>query len=146
MLKKHVTPNARSAENMHFGGYFIKQNFHKLVAIQKSLDFLWPPYFSWKNSVTPSFFMAPLFGRKWKPRKGSGHSYNKRLILLPMSGACPCGVLAFVPGPLPHPPPPPNQQCWFDCADLAHLVLETKLDTVLQQIPPLELVAGKICQ
>ena len=29
MLKKHVTPNARSAENMHFwGGYFIEQNFH----------------------------------------------------------------------------------------------------------------------
>ena len=22
------TPNARSAENMHFGGYFIEQNFH----------------------------------------------------------------------------------------------------------------------
>ena len=28
VLKKHVTPNARSAENMHFGGYFIEQNFH----------------------------------------------------------------------------------------------------------------------
>ena len=28
MLKKHVTPNVRSAENMHFWGYFIKQNFH----------------------------------------------------------------------------------------------------------------------
>ena len=28
MLKKHVTPNVRSAENMHFGGYFIVQNFH----------------------------------------------------------------------------------------------------------------------
>ena len=28
MLKKHVTPNARSAENMHFGGYFIEQKFH----------------------------------------------------------------------------------------------------------------------
>ena len=27
MLKKHVTPNARSAENMHFWGYFIEQNF-----------------------------------------------------------------------------------------------------------------------
>ena len=27
-LKKHVTPNARSMENMHFGGYFIEQNFH----------------------------------------------------------------------------------------------------------------------
>ena len=27
-LNKHVTPNARSAENMHFGGYFIEQNFH----------------------------------------------------------------------------------------------------------------------
>ena len=30
MLKKHVTPNARSAENigpMHFGGYFIEQKF-----------------------------------------------------------------------------------------------------------------------
>ena len=24
----HVTPNASSAENMHFGGYFIEQNFH----------------------------------------------------------------------------------------------------------------------
>ena len=29
MLKKHVTPNARSAENMHFWGYFIEQNFHE---------------------------------------------------------------------------------------------------------------------
>ena len=34
MLKKHVgprpTPNARSTENrpMHFGGYFIEQNFY----------------------------------------------------------------------------------------------------------------------
>ena len=28
MLKKHVTPNARSAENMHFWSYFIEQNFH----------------------------------------------------------------------------------------------------------------------
>ena len=28
MLKKHVTPNALSAENMHFWGYFIEQNFH----------------------------------------------------------------------------------------------------------------------
>ena len=28
MLKKHVTPNAHSAENMHFWGYFIEQNFH----------------------------------------------------------------------------------------------------------------------
>ena len=28
MLKKHVTPNARSAENIDFGGYFIKENFH----------------------------------------------------------------------------------------------------------------------
>ena len=27
MLKKHVTPNARSAENMHFWGYFIEQKF-----------------------------------------------------------------------------------------------------------------------
>ena len=27
-LKKHVTPDACSAENMHFGGYFIEQNFH----------------------------------------------------------------------------------------------------------------------
>ena len=28
MLKKHVTPDARNTENMHFGGYFIKQTFH----------------------------------------------------------------------------------------------------------------------
>ena len=28
MLKKHVTPNARSAENMPFWGYFIEQYFH----------------------------------------------------------------------------------------------------------------------
>ena len=28
MLKKHVTPNAPRAENMHFLGYFIEQNFH----------------------------------------------------------------------------------------------------------------------
>ena len=28
MSKKHVTPNERSAENMHFWGYFIEQNFH----------------------------------------------------------------------------------------------------------------------
>ena len=28
MLKKHVTPNAHRAENMHFWGYFIEQNFH----------------------------------------------------------------------------------------------------------------------
>ena len=28
ILKKHVTPNARSTENMHFWGYFIEQNFH----------------------------------------------------------------------------------------------------------------------
>ena len=28
MLKKHVTPNARSTENMHFWGYFIEQNFY----------------------------------------------------------------------------------------------------------------------
>ena len=28
MLKKHVIPNARSAENTHFWGYFIEQNFH----------------------------------------------------------------------------------------------------------------------
>ena len=35
MLNKHVTPNARSAENMHFWGYFIEQNFSsKFVAIQ----------------------------------------------------------------------------------------------------------------
>ena len=27
MLKKHVTPNARRPENMHFWGYFIEQNF-----------------------------------------------------------------------------------------------------------------------
>ena len=27
MLRKHVNPNACSAENMHFGGYFIEQNF-----------------------------------------------------------------------------------------------------------------------
>ena len=28
MLKKHDPPNAHSAENMQFGGYFIDQNFH----------------------------------------------------------------------------------------------------------------------
>ena len=28
MLKKHVTPNAGSTENMHFVGYFIEQNFN----------------------------------------------------------------------------------------------------------------------
>ena len=28
MLKKHVTPNARSAANMHFWDYIIEQNFH----------------------------------------------------------------------------------------------------------------------
>ena len=33
--KKHVTPNARSTENMHFGGYFIEQKFSlKFVATQ----------------------------------------------------------------------------------------------------------------
>ena len=60
MLKKHVTPNARSAENMHFWGYFIEQNFHlKFVAIQKSLDFFVTPYFSWKNFVTPPASLCP---------------------------------------------------------------------------------------
>ena len=28
MLKKHVTTNARSTENMHFWGYFTEQKFH----------------------------------------------------------------------------------------------------------------------
>ena len=30
ILKKNVTPNARSAEYMQFGGYYIKQNFIKI--------------------------------------------------------------------------------------------------------------------
>ena len=36
-MNKHVTPSAHSAENIHFGGYFIEQNFQislKFVAIQ----------------------------------------------------------------------------------------------------------------
>ena len=67
MLKKHVTPNACSTENMHFGAIssnkiFIKICSHPII----SLFFLWPPYFSWKNSVTPpAFSWPPLFGRKW---------------------------------------------------------------------------------
>ena len=28
MLKKYVTPNKRSVENVHFGGYFIEKKCH----------------------------------------------------------------------------------------------------------------------
>ena len=41
------------------GAISLNKIFIKFVAIQKSPDFFVTPYFSWKNSVTPSFFMAP---------------------------------------------------------------------------------------
>ena len=44
MLKKHVTPNARSTENMHFGGYFFEQIFIKICS---------HPIISWFFFVTP---------------------------------------------------------------------------------------------
>ena len=51
MFKKHVTPNARSAENMHFGGYFIEQIFIKICT---------HPIISWFFFVTPLFLMKKL--------------------------------------------------------------------------------------
>ena len=40
--------------------YFIEQNFHKFVAIQKSLDFFCdPPISHEKILLPPSFFMPP---------------------------------------------------------------------------------------
>ena len=55
MLKKHVTPNARSAENMHFWGYFTEQIFikicsHPIISCDPPIShekILWPPAFSW---------------------------------------------------------------------------------------------------
>ena len=66
MLKKHVTPNARSAENMHFFVLFHWTKFSsKFVAIQKSLDFFVTPLFLMKKFCDPpSFFMAPPIRKK----------------------------------------------------------------------------------
>ena len=65
MLKNHVTPNARSAKICIFVAISLNRFPLKFVAIQNSLlIFCDPPISHEKNSVTPSFFMAPLFGRK----------------------------------------------------------------------------------
>ena len=61
MLKKYVNPNARSAENMHFGAISLNKIFIKIWSYPIiSWFFCDRPYFSWKNSVTPSFFMPPI--------------------------------------------------------------------------------------
>ena len=60
MLKKHVTPNARSAENMHFGGLFHGTKFSsKFVAIKKCLDFFVTSLFLMKKFCDPPAFSCP---------------------------------------------------------------------------------------
>ena len=63
-VEETVNPNARSAENKHFRGYFIEQNVHKICSHPISWFFLWPPYFSWKKSVTPQLFHDPPIQKK----------------------------------------------------------------------------------
>ena len=66
MLKKRVTPNARSTENMHFGGYFIENNFQYSCAVdtQKSLDYFCDSLCFTKKFYDPSFFMTPSIPKK----------------------------------------------------------------------------------
>ena len=67
MLKKCVTPNARSVENMHFGAISLNKIFIKICSHPIiSWFFLWPPISHEKILWTPSFSMPPHpFGRKW---------------------------------------------------------------------------------
>ena len=67
MLKKQVTPNAHSAENMHSGGFSLNKIFsnicgHPII----SWSFLWPLIFYKKIIWSPSFLMNPIL-KKWKP-------------------------------------------------------------------------------
>ena len=83
MLKKHVTPNARSAENMHFGAIslnkiFIKICSHPIISwffcdspISHEKKILWPPAFSWppirKKMIAPLAKWYLSYG--WKQSK-----------------------------------------------------------------------------
>ena len=67
VLKKYgdCNPNVHSAKNMHFGGYFIEQNFCKLCGHPKmSWLFLWPPIFYFKKSVTLQLPHDPSIPKK----------------------------------------------------------------------------------
>ena len=60
MLKKYVTPNARSAENMHFGAFSLNKIFIKICSHPIICWFFCdPPISHEKNLWLPSFFMAP---------------------------------------------------------------------------------------
>ena len=66
MLKKNVTPNARSGENMYFVAISLNKIFIKICSLPIiSWFFVTPPISHEKILWTPSFFMPPLFGRKW---------------------------------------------------------------------------------
>ena len=59
MLKQQPLHNQRSVENSQFWGYKSDNEqkiFGKICSQPIISKFaLWPPYFSWKDSVTPNF-------------------------------------------------------------------------------------------
>ena len=60
MLKKYVTPIARSAENMHFGAISLNKNFIKIWSHPIIPDFfLWHPLFLMKKFCDPPAFSCP---------------------------------------------------------------------------------------
>ena len=65
MLKKHVTPNAGSAENMQFGGYFIEQILIKICSHPIiSWFFCDPPISHEKILWPPQLFHDPPIRKK----------------------------------------------------------------------------------
>ena len=67
MLKKYVTPNARSAENMHFGAISWNKIFIKICShpiIGPILIFFVTPLFLMKKIMWPPAFLLPPMRKK----------------------------------------------------------------------------------
>ena len=71
MLKKHVTPNARSTENMHFGDYSLNNTFIKICSHPIISWFFCDPHISYKKFCHPQLFHDPHIWKKMiAPRVG----------------------------------------------------------------------------
>ena len=65
MLKKYVTPNARSAENVHFGAILLNKIFIKICSHPIiSLIFFVTPLFLMKKFCDPQLFHGPPYSEE----------------------------------------------------------------------------------
>ena len=78
MLKKYVTPNARSAENMHFGAISLNKIFIKIYSHPIISWFFVTPLFLMKKFCDPPAFSWPPIRKKMiAPLVGLQHCMSK---------------------------------------------------------------------